>query len=151
MIIRINSNLPSVFKDTRKGIQIHRLNHYAKLERNNDLNLKMDVGENFSFLLDKPTLFYVNFYNKFWLSDYTNKGVISNFGLEKKKLLVEWPIVGSSKANEAMSFREGCCCGMVFLENDLSSSLFSKLHRDRPILYKFKVFKATLSLQAVML
>lgn len=70
MIIRINSNLPSVFKDTRKGIQIHRLNHYAKLERNNDLNLKMDVGENFSFLLDKPTLFYVNFYNKFWLSDY---------------------------------------------------------------------------------
>lgn len=81
----------------------------------------------------------------------TNKSVISNFGLEKKKLLVEWPIVGSSKANEAMSFREGCCCGMVFLENDLSSSLFSKLHRDRPILYKFKVFKATLSLQAVML
>lgn len=37
----------------------------------------------------------------------TNKSVISNFGLEKKKLLVEWPIVGSSKANEAMSFREG--------------------------------------------
>lgn len=107
MIIRINSNLPSVFKDIRKGIQIHRLNHYAKLERNNDLNLKMDVGENFSFLLDKPTLFYVNFYNKFWLSDYTNKGVISNFGLEKKKLLVEWLIVGSSKANEAISFREG--------------------------------------------
>lgn len=81
----------------------------------------------------------------------TNKGVISNFGLEKKKLLLEWPIVSSSKANEALSFREGWCCGMFFLENDLSSSLFSKLHRDRPILYKFKVFKATLSLQAVML
>lgn len=70
MTIRINSNLPSDFKDTRKGIQVHGLNHYAKLERNNDPNLKMDVDEKFSFLLDKPTLFYVNIYNKFWLTDY---------------------------------------------------------------------------------
>lgn len=47
MVVLTNSNLPSVFYDTRKGVQVYCMYHYAKPERNNEPNLKMDVVKNF--------------------------------------------------------------------------------------------------------
>lgn len=75
MVILINSNLSSVFKDAREGIQIHWMNHFAKPERNNKPNLKMDTGKEISFYLRQANIFLdANFYVNLGL--VTNNGVI---------------------------------------------------------------------------
>lgn len=83
MVILININLSSVFKDAREGIQIHWMSHFAKPERNNKPNLKMDTGKEISFYLRQANIFLdANFYVNLGL--VTNNGVISSFGFEKR-------------------------------------------------------------------